>query len=208
MVPESHVSWFALLKKMGCLKCLITVSLILFGLPTGTWIDLFQLADGKRCFCRIFTGKAVIKIYQLRFPVFQLGDDQSHLKTPVSKMYITDHLMSYKTSDTLDALTDDRRTEMSYMKRLGNVWSAIIDNDRLRILGSLNRKLLILCHLIHIFSNKFRFNIQVDKSRLNNFCPGKDLAVCKLYNNIICDHERGFVVCVGSGHSSVTLIFT
>ena len=45
--------------------------------------------------------------------------------------------MSYKTSDTLDALTDDCRTEMSYVKRLGNVWSAIVDNDRLRILGSL-----------------------------------------------------------------------
>ena len=177
VIPESHVSRFALLKKMGCLQCFIAVSLVLFGLAAGTWIDLFQFADGKRCFCGIFPGKAVIKIYQLRFPVFQLCDDQSHLKAPVSKMHIADHLVSYKTSDTLDALADDRRTEMSYVKGFGNVWSAVVDDDRLRVLGSFNGKLLIFCHLIHIFRNEFRLHIQVDKSRLYNFCSGKDLAV-------------------------------
>ena len=177
VVPESHVSRFALLKEMCCLQCLITISLVLFGLAAGTWIDLFQFADSKWCFCGIFTCKAVIKIYQLRFPVFQLCDDQSHLKAPVSKMHIADDLMSYKTSDTLDTLADDRRTEMSYVKGFGYVWSAVVDDDRLRVLGSFNGKLLIFCHLIHIFRNEFRLHIQVDKSRLYNFCSGKDLAV-------------------------------
>ena len=96
---------------------------------------------------------------------------------PVSKMYITDHFVSDKTSDTFDTLPNDCRTKMTYMKWFCNIRSAVVDNDRLRILGSLNRKLLVLCHLIHVFCNKFRFHIQVDKSRLYNFCSGKDPAV-------------------------------
>ena len=131
MIPESHISWFSLLQLMRRLQCLITVFLIFFGFTACAWINFFQLTDGKWCFLRIFSLIAVIKINQFRLTMFQLCDNESHLKSPVTKMNITYNLMSNISSDTFDALADDRRTQMSDMKRLCHVRSAVVNNDGL-----------------------------------------------------------------------------
>mgnify|MGYP002535734313 CR=1 FL=1 len=98
----------------------------------------------------------------------------------ISKMYITDHFVSDKTSDTLDTLTNDRRTKMTYMKWFCNIRSAVVDNDRLRFLSCFYRIFLICCHFLQVISKKFFFNLQIDKSRLHNFCHCKDLTVFQI----------------------------
>ena len=133
MVPESHVSRFALLKKMSCFQSFVSVRFILFGLAACTWINFFQLTDRKWCFLRIFSCIRIIKINQLRFSVFQFCNDQSHLKTPVSQMNITDYFMTYETANSLNTLANDCRTKMSYMKRFCNIWSAVVDDDCFRL---------------------------------------------------------------------------
>ena len=148
MVPESHVSRFALLKKMSCFQSFVSVRFILFGLAACTWIDLFQLADRKWCFLRILSCVRIFKINQLRFSVFQFRNDQPHLKTPVSQMNITDHFMSYKATDSLNTFSDDCRTKVSYMKRFCNVWSTVVDDDRLRLFCCRYGKFLVCCHFL------------------------------------------------------------
>ena len=76
MIPESHIAGLSLLQKVRCLQSLVAVILILFGFSAGAGINLFQFSNGKRRFCRIFPLIAVVKIYQLRFAVFQFCDDQ------------------------------------------------------------------------------------------------------------------------------------
>ena len=53
---------------------------------------------------------------------------KEYKKAPVTQMHITDHIVSHKFANTFHALTDDRRTQMSYMERFCNVWSAIVDH--------------------------------------------------------------------------------
>lgn len=65
--------------------------------------------------------------------LLQLGDDQSHLQTPVSQMHITDHVMSHKFADPLDTLSNDSRAQMSDMQWLGNIGPAVIYNNGLRM---------------------------------------------------------------------------
>ena len=146
MIPESHISRFALLKKMSCLQCLISVCLVLFGLATCARINLFQLADCKWCFFRIFSCIRIIKVDKLWFSVSQFCDDKSHLQTPVSKMYITDHFMTYKTADSFNTFSDDCRAEMTYMERFCNVWSAVINDNCLWLFCCRYGKFLICCH--------------------------------------------------------------
>ena len=193
---------------MCCFKSFITVFFVFFGFTTCTWIDFLQFADGKRCFLRIFSFVSIVKINQFRLAVFQFCNDQPHLQSPVSKMYITDHFVSDKTSDTFDTLPNDRRTKMTYMKWFCNIRSAVVDNDRLRFLSCFYRIFLICCHFLQVISKKFFFNLQIDKSRLHNFCHRKDLTVFQMFNYIICDHKWRFLICFGSCHGSIALKFT
>ena len=192
---------------MCCLKCLVTVFLIYFGFAACTWIDFFQFADGERCFLRIFSLIAVIKINKLRFAVFEFCDDKAHLESPVTEMYVTDHLVSYISADTFDTLSNDRGTKMSYVERFCYVRSAVVDDDGLWCLCSLDRVFRVCFHFLKIVCKEFLSDSEVDETWFYNLCHRKDLAVLKIYNYIICDHERGFLVSFGSCHCSVALIF-
>ena len=207
MVPESHVPRLTLLKKMSCLQCFLTVCLILLGFAACTWINLLKLTDSKRCLCRIFTCIAVIKIYKLRLSVLQLCNDQSHLKSPVTKMNITNHLMSYETADSLNTFTNNCRTEMTYMKRFGNVRSAVIDYDGLRLFGCVCAKLLILLHLLQIICKKLFADFQIDKSGLYHFFHGKYFGICQIAHYVICDHKWCFLISLSSRHGTIALVF-
>ena len=70
VVPQCHISSFALLKLMRCLKSFITILFVYFWFTACTWIDFFQLTDREWSFFRVFSLKAVIKVYKLRFTVF------------------------------------------------------------------------------------------------------------------------------------------
>ena len=75
-------------------------------------------------------GEVFIKIWKLRFSLLQFCNDQPHLISPVSQMNITDHFVSFKTSNPFYAFADNCRTQMSYMKRFRNIRSAVIYHDR------------------------------------------------------------------------------
>ena len=64
-------------------------------------------------------------------------------------MHVTDHMVSQSASHALDALTDYRRTQMAYVKRLGHIGSAVVHNNRLGFLGFLKAQTRICSHLIH-----------------------------------------------------------
>ena len=77
-------------------------------------------------------------------------DDQSHLQTPVSQMYITNHIMTDITAHTLYTLTDNSGTKMSHMQWFCHIGSAVIHDDRLW-LGSLLATVTLIClHLTKI----------------------------------------------------------
>ena len=152
------------------MKRLFSVIIMLLRICTCCRINLFQFTDRKWCFFRICSFKVLIKIWKFRFTLLQLCDDQTHLISPVSQMDISCYIISFKTDNTFNALSDDRRTKMSDMQRFCHVRSAVINNNFFRILFFFNTKILICCHLIQILCNNFRCQLQVDKSRIHRFC--------------------------------------
>ena len=131
----------------SCFKCLVH-----FGLAAGSRIDILQLKNGKWSLLRILALKGLIEIWQFWFAVTQLLDDQTHLQPPVTQMHIADHVITQETAHSLDALTDDRRTEMSYMKRFCHIGSAVVHDDGLTSLHFFHAKLVLSLHAIHIRS--------------------------------------------------------
>ena len=55
--------------------------------------------------------------------------------------------IAHETQQTLDALTDDRRTQMSDMQRFCHVWSAVVQDDLLWMLCFFYGKIFICLHL-------------------------------------------------------------
>ena len=97
----------AVLQKVGCLHGRLFVFRMLFGVSAGCGINLLQLADREGSYLRVLAGVALIEVNQLRFSLFQLHDDESHLQAPVAQMHVSDDLMAQETAHSLDALTDD-----------------------------------------------------------------------------------------------------
>ena len=79
-------------------------------------------------------------------------------------MNITDHFMTKITCCSLNALSDNCRTKMTYMKRFRYIGSTIIDHDRLRLLCFITAKQLIFIHFIHEISQKSITDRHIDKS--------------------------------------------
>ena len=69
-------------------------------------------------------------------------------------MDIPDHFMTCIPCDPLNAFPDNGRAEMSYMKRLGYVRTAVIDNDLRRMLRHFQSKFRLCLHFIQIFLYK------------------------------------------------------
>ena len=63
-------------------------------------------------------------------------------------MDITNHLMSDKTADPLDALADDRRTQMPDVQRFCHICSTVIDHDRFRLGCLFYRQVFIRLHFL------------------------------------------------------------
>ena len=107
MLQDGLIASVAVLQKVGCLHGCFFVFRMFFGISTGCRIDFLQLTNGKGSFLRVLAGVALIEVNQLRFSLFQLHDDESHLQAPVAQMHVSDDLMAQETAHSLDALTDD-----------------------------------------------------------------------------------------------------
>ena len=205
--PDRTVASSALLQLSRCLECTFLIVLVLFRFAACARINLLEFADRKRCFLRVLSRKGLIKINKLRMALLQLGDDQSHLQTPVSKMNVTDHVVAHEASHTLDALADDRGTEMADVKRFCHVCSAVIYDDGFRIFCFLYRKIFIVLHFGKIICQKFRVDFQVDKSRFYGFNFTDHAVIGHFFYNCFSQLDRCFVVCFCSCHCAVALVF-
>ena len=128
MSPKSPIASLSLLQLTGCLKCLFLVCFVFLGLCACAGIYLLKLRKRKGGLGGIASGIFIIEIFKIRLAVTKFGNDQTHLQTPVTEMHITNYFVSEITAYTLNTLTYDRRTEMSYVERLGNIWSAVIND--------------------------------------------------------------------------------
>lgn len=82
-------------------------------------------------------------------------------------MHITNHFVSHELCDTLNALSDYCRTKVSYMKRLCDVWSAVIHYYSEWLFGLLQAvSALVILHIVHIFCQKSGIHFDIKKSRL------------------------------------------
>ena len=67
-------------------------------------------------------------------------------------MHIADHIVAKETSHALYALTDNCRTQMSYMKRFCHIGTAKVYDNGLFLFRFSQTQLLICCHTVHIVS--------------------------------------------------------
>jgi len=174
LVPQCPVAALSQLQLMRRLHGFRLVFLVLFGFCGSSRIDFLQLRNGKRSLFRIFPFKVIPEISQVRPAFFQLGDDQSHLETPVAQMHISQDFMPYGTSHPLQALPDDCRTQMSDMKGLGNIRSAVIDDDLQRFLRLRNRKIRIIRFRQDAVAQESLRDINVQKSGHHGFAAPDD----------------------------------
>ena len=94
MLPDGSKRRIAFLKLKGSSLGALLKSLVHFGLAAGGRVDVFQLTDGKWWLRRILSGVILIKINQIRLTVTQFLDNESHLQTPVTQMYVTNHIVA------------------------------------------------------------------------------------------------------------------
>ncbi len=83
-------------------------------------------------------------------------------------MDISKHLMPGIAADSLNALTDNRRAQMSDMQRFGNIRPAIVYHNHLRIFRHLQSEFSIRTHFLQIFFNELFRHPEVQKARRNN----------------------------------------
>ena len=198
----------SVLQKERRLQCFFTILFMFFCISAGRRVDFLKLSNRKRRLFRIFSGEVFIKIWKLRFSLLQFCNDQPHLISPVSQMNITDHFVSFITQDSLYTLSDDRRTQMSYMQRFCHIRSAVIHHDRLWSLHLFNSQLFTRYHLIEKSRCKGWFYFQIDKPRIHCFCHFKTVFFLQSCHHVICDHDRCFFVSFCCCHCSVALVFT
>ena len=207
MIPDRAVSPVSVLKEIGRMQCFFSVFFVLFRISACRRIDLFQLADRKRRFFRILSLKTFVKIRELRLTFLELRNDQTHLVSPVSEMYIPDHLISFETDDTFNTLTDDRRAQVPHMERLCHIRAAVVDHNSPGVLLILNPQLRLSCHLIQIRRRALGRKLQIDKSRFHHIHSLKINTVLQIFRDIFRNHERRFLIFLRPRHGAVALVF-
>ena len=92
------------------------------------------------------------------------------------------------------------------MQRFCYIGSAVIDDDRLRLLNCVESQLFILCHLLYIGCQIARIQADIDKSRHHGVDLRKHLASGCLFHHLIGNIDRFLFIRFGSCHRAVTLI--
>ena len=123
-------------------------------------------------------------------------------------MHISDGLISEKMKDPLHALPDDSRAQMSDMKRLGHIGSAVVNDDLLRRICLGHSKPLVSSHLCQVSGKKFRGQLQVQEARADCVHTLKSIASVKHVRNILRDLQRSLMILFCPRHRTVALVFT
>ena len=154
-------------------------------------------------------------------PLSKLRDNQSHLQAPVSEVDISDDILPVVARQSLQSLADHGASEMSDMQRLGDIRSAVVDDNLLFLLGRRQAPLSVracLSHLLQIPGQKRRLQLQIEKSRFDRFHRFKRgllhrpvralLSLCQLSRHRVGNHKRRFVILLCAGHRAIALKLT
>ena len=121
-------------------------------------------------------------------------------------MRVADDLVSDVTKDPLHRLTDDCRTHVSDMQRLGNIRSAVVDDHRARVLRRLHAEMLFAAHPQNIVCEKFCPDVDIDKSRCNRLARLEHLLLSDCGRHLVRYCDRRLVILLRGSHGTVALI--
>ena len=154
-------------------------------------------------------------------PLSKLRNDQAHLQAPVSEMNISDDVLPVVARQSLQRLADHGASEMSDMQRLGDIRSAVVDDDLLFLLRRRQAPLSVrtrLSHLLQIAGQKCRLQLQIEESRFDRFCRFKHrllhrpvrarFALRQFRCHRVGNHKRRFVILLCAGHRAIALKLT
>ena len=84
-------------------------------------------------------------------------------------MDIANNFFTVIPGDPLYSLSDNGASEVPYVKRFGNVGSAVIENDGGGLFRRLKAELFRAAHLTQVVADKVLPDLQVKKTRLYSF---------------------------------------
>ncbi len=208
MLPEGTVPPHTALELQRGLQCPGLIFRFFLGPGAGKGINLRKLFLRKRQLPGIFPLVIFIKIDQIRFPLLQFRDHKSYGCSPVPQMHIAYALISRITADSLDALSDDGRTQMSHMERFRHICPAVVNHNFLRFIGRFQPELRLFPHLFYLFQEKGSGDFQVQETGSHRGGLLKYPALRQARRHIPCDHHGRFPIFLRPCHGAVALIFT
>ena len=205
VIPDGPVAPATLLQLVSCHMGLFGKHGILL-LAGGSGIDLFQIGQSERRFNGVFAGEIGVKIGEVGLALLQLCNDQTHLQTPVTQMDVTDGLIAHKGMKPLQSLTDDSRTQVTNVQRLGDVCSAVVHHNGLSLAHFGNTEVGGGAHLLQIALEEAVRQLQVDKAGHNGLHQ-RVVTLIQLCYHCVCDHDRCTLILLGGGQCAIALIF-
>ena len=134
MRPDLAIAGGARLQARGRFAGAVAKRVVVLRAGRGLRIDRLQIVERDRVELRArFTRRRRVGIDR-REAFFEVRDQKPHLEAPVAEMRIAPHAVAAEAEQPLDALADDRRAQMAHMHRLGDVGTAVIDDDASRCL--------------------------------------------------------------------------
>ena len=204
---EGIIAGIAVLQAVGRFMRPRRKGLIRLGASARRRVDLLEIADGKGCFGRIGAFVLRIKVRQVRLPVLQFLDDESHLQAPVAEMHVADRMEAEEAADALQRLADDRGAQMPHVKGLRHVGAAVVEDDGLPFADRFRTEADVSFPRVQVSCHGFRRERQVDEAGPHRFRCRKERILLQDPCDLFRDLERIAVKLLSRRHRAVALIF-
>ena len=205
VLPQRPVAPAALLQLQGSLVRLVGEFGIGF-LCGGGGVDLLQIGDGEGSNLGVLPGEAFVKIGQLRLPLLKLGDDETHLQSPVAQVHIADGVVAQELVQPLQGFADDGRPQVADVQGLCHIGSAVVHHDGLALTDFLHAEVGGGAHGFQIICQKRAGGFQVDEARHHGLAQ-IIVAFVQLSHHFLGDFDGSALILLGSGQGAVALIF-
>ena len=206
MLPDRHVAGSSLLKLVGGVVRPARKGLVLLGTCGGSRINLFQIRDREGSLRGVGAGVSLVKVAELRLPILQRGNHQTHLQAPVAEVGIADGLVAEEVLNALDALADDGRAQMADVQRLGHVGSAVVYDHGAGLRITRNAEARHGTGLLQILCQESGGQPQIQEARRDGLNLGKCRVVRQMHSHVVCDLNGRLVVGLCRGHRAVALV--
>ena len=119
-------------------------------------------------------GSSSIEVRQLGPLLLEQGDDLPHGSAPVPQVHVANCVGSCVAQGSLHGLTDDRRTQMADVQRLGHVGTAVVDDDTPAFERLGDTEVRSVSHLPHRDRQVVCRDVDVDEARARHRHGGND----------------------------------